>query len=311
MNKQLHIGYIGNFIPPESTENHRKLSFEKLGHIVYPFQENQTSANILLSWIDKLDALFYSHTHDTSYIIPFLKDIFVEYKKKNIPTASVHLDLWRGLKRWEDVGKEATWFTEYVFTPDNTGDWPTPINHYYLPPGVADKFCYLAEPDFKKYPYEIVYIGSRGYHPEYPERRQLIDFLKSKYGNRFGLYGNDGIEVVRGHELNVLLASTKLVIGDSCFANQPNNQIKGYWSDRIPEITGRGGVLLHPYIKNCPHNSIVWYKPGDWQDLENKIEYYLENREDREIKRLGGFEYTKNFATYTKRAEDILRKIEK
>ena len=35
----------------------------------------------------------------------------------------MHLDLWRGLARWSDVGKEATWSADFIFTPDDTGEW--------------------------------------------------------------------------------------------------------------------------------------------------------------------------------------------
>lgn len=307
--KYLTIGYIGNFIPPESTENHRKWSFEQLGHKVIEFQENQTKSWELISWMKGLDVLFYSHTHSPDYIIPGLIDVFRQYKEAGVPTASLHLDLWRNLKRWEDVGKEATWNAEYVFTPDNTGEWPEGINHHYLMPGVVGKYCYFAKPDHKKYPHEIIFVGSRGYHPESYMRPQLIDWLKKEYGNWFGHYGNDGIAVVRGDELNVLLASAKIVVGDSCFANQPGQQIKGYWSDRIPEITGRGGMLLHPEIQDCPHNGVAWYKPGDFADLKEKIDFYLNNREEREIKRIVGQDWTKNNATYTHRSREILERI--
>lgn len=307
MNK-LKIGFIGNFKPQFSTENDRKWSFEQLGHEVIPFQENETRADDLRLLMPELDLLLYSHTHDPSYRIVGLYDVFEEYKKAGKPTASVHLDLWRDLARWSDVGNEATWFAEYIFTPDNTGDWPAMVNHKYLMPGVIARDCNMARPNVSLYPHEIVFIGSRGYHPEYPERRMLIDFLKKTYGNRFAHYGNDGLQVVRGEALNVLLASAKIVVGDSCFANSPK-PIKGYWSDRIPEITGRGGFLIHPKIAECPHKGVGWYEPNNTDDLKNKIEFFLENREEREVQRIVGHDWTKKNATYTKRAQEILDAI--
>ena len=60
----MNIGYIGNFIPPFSTENDRSKDFRKLGHEVIPFQENEVTADFVINNLNGLDCLFYSHTHD-------------------------------------------------------------------------------------------------------------------------------------------------------------------------------------------------------------------------------------------------------
>ncbi|MGK7630853.1 hypothetical protein, partial [Salmonella enterica] len=77
----------------------RKWSFERLGHTVIPFQENETTASQLLNAAPDLDLLIYSHTHDPSYVIADLIDVFKEYKEAGIPTASAHLDRWLWLDR--------------------------------------------------------------------------------------------------------------------------------------------------------------------------------------------------------------------
>ena len=88
------IGFVGNFTVPYTTECEREWSFKKLGHEVIRFQENQTTAAQLLEAKDNLDLLIYSHTHDPSYVIADLIDVFKEYKEAGIPTASAHLDRW-------------------------------------------------------------------------------------------------------------------------------------------------------------------------------------------------------------------------
>ena len=52
--------------------------------------------------------------------------------------------------------------------------------------------------------------------------------------------------VIRGKELNDLYATAKVVVGDTLCKgfNYPY-----YFSDRLFETTGRGGFLIHPYIK--------------------------------------------------------------
>lgn len=303
------IGFIGNFIPPFSTENDRKWSFEKLGHKVFTFQENDTTPEELLMCLPKLDLLFYSHTHDPAYVIPDLIKVFQKAKEMGVPTVSVHLDRWAWLKRVEDVGKEATWFTEYIFMADGSPEAVKlykkfKLNWHYLKPGVVERDCYIADPAPEVFPHEIVFVGSRGYHPEYPEREALVHFLQKVYGDRFGHYGNDGLGVVRGEDLNTLMATAKVVVGDSCFGGRPN-----YVSDRYYETRGRGGFLLHPKVEGVDHHGVGFYNPRNLNDLKKQIDYYLEDSTEREILRNQGFSWVKENETYTNRAKEMLEVI--
>lgn len=298
------IGFIGNFSISYTTENDRKWSFEKLGHKVITFQEDKTKAEDIINSLDNIDVLFYSHTH--GWDIPKLKEVFAECKSRRIPTASVHLDLWRGLKRWHDVGNESTWHTEYVFTPDGTGEWPEGVNHQYMRPGVKESSCYIAQPDPVKYPHEIIFVGSDGYHPEYQQRPQLINFLKQTYGSKFGLYGGSGYPTIREHELNVLYATAKIAVGDSCFS-QSDTPIKKYYSDRIPETMARSAFLIHPRNKFLEHLPIEFYNNLD--DLREKIDYWTQKENETERKKRASIahEYAKKHDTYTKIGEEILK----
>lgn len=305
----LTIGFIGNFIPPFSTENDRKWSFEKLGHKVIPFQENQTTTIDLLKAMSSVDMLVYSHTHDPSYVINGLIDVFKQYKLAGIPTVSVHLDRWLWLDRIKDVGKEATWFTEYIFMADGSPEAAElydkiGLNWFYLPGGVIERDCYIAEPDHQKYPHEIVFTGSRGYHPEYPFRPQLIDFLKATYGNKFGHYGNDGIRVVRMQELNTLYSTAKIVVGDSCFGGRPY-----YVSERYQEVRGRFGFLIHPKVEGLENHGVAQYEKENLESLKHAIDYWLHRDDEREHMRKQGHEWVKHNETYTDRARQILETV--
>lgn len=305
----LTIGFIGNFLPLYSTEQDRKWSFEKLGHKVIAFQENQTTAQELIDAMHELDMLVYSHTHDPSYVIDGLIDVLKEYKKFGVPTVSVHLDRWLWLDRVKDVGKEATWFTEYIFMADGSPEAvelydSLGLNWYYLPGGVIERDCYISEPDHAKFPHEIVFTGSRGYHPEYPFRPQLVDFLKATYGDKFGHYGNDGIKVVRMEELNTLYATAKVVVGDSCFGGRPN-----YVSDRYYEVRGRGGLLIHPHVDRFDNFGVINYQHGDLEDLRLKITNVIENPDWALQQRLAGYNWVKSNETYTHRAQTILNVV--
>lgn len=306
----MNIGFIGNFMPGAkqcfSTECDRKWSFEKLGHTVIPFQENETTALQLLQAKSELDMLIYSHTHDPSYVIADLIDVFKDYKTAGVPTVSVHLDRWLWLDRVKDMGQEATWFTEYIFMADGSPEAAQKydelgLNWYYLPGGVIERDCYMAAPDHDKFPHEIVFTGSRGYHPEYPFRPELVDWLKETYGDRVGIYGNDGIRVVRMKDLNTLYSTAKITIGDSCFGGRPR-----YVSERYQEVRGRGGFLIHPFVPGIENAGVAHYNHPDLENLKDTIDYYLEHSKEREFMRFQGHEWVKYHETYTHRSQTII-----
>lgn len=307
--KKLRIGFIGNFNVPFTTENDRKWSFEKLGHTVIPLQENETFGYELISQLSEFDLLLYSHTH--GWKIEGLKEVFAAYKDANVPTVSVHLDRWAWLARETDIGTEATWFTEYQFMADFSPEAQElykkhSLNAHFLKAGVVERDCYLAQPDSVRFPHEIVFVGSKGYHPEYPERPALIEFLQKTYGEKFGHYGGGSkYGTIRGHDLNTLYATAKIVVGDSCFGGRPN-----YVSDRYYETRGRGGVLLHPFIKgDMDTEGVIQYNPRDSQDLKEKIEFYLNFDHEALDARTRGHEHVKKYETYTNRAEEMLEVI--
>lgn len=298
-----NIGYIGNFEPEHSTENDRAYALNLLGHKVFAFQENKTTSGLLLQYASQLDLLLYSHTHDPSYVIPDLIQVFKFYKERHIPTATVHLDLWSGLSRAKDLGKEASWFTEYIFTPDITLNSQFP-NHRYLRPGIKDTSCYLAAPDYVNFPnHDIVFLGSRGYHPEHPFRATLLNYLDTL--PNFHQYGPGGIRTVRGHELNTLIASSKIIIGDVCLSGK----IPNYWSDRVPEVTGRGGFMIHPFVEGLHNPGVIYFEPENLAILDELIKYYLNEPGKRKEYSGLAMEYTKTTSTYSIIMEELLCQI--
>jgi hypothetical protein len=229
-----------------------------------------------------------------------------------IPTVSYHLDLYVGLQRNGGIGSDPFWNTEYVFTAD--GDPESQkyfeslgINHYWLPPAVYEPECTLEDVPKTK---ELIFVGSYGYHPEYPYRPQLIDWLKSEYAGRFEHWGSEGMGHVRGAELNLLYASTKVVVGDSLLLPDHIN----YWSDRVPETLGRGGFLIHPKIKGMPYKDAVhlrYYEHGNFKQLKYLIDHYLKADEEREKIRKQGHEYVKKNLPYTNLLLEMLSVVGK
>jgi hypothetical protein len=309
----MKILFLGNFEAEHSSENYYLKTFRKLGHEVVTLQEGKATSRDIVRNSGDIGMFFWVKTHgwNTQGITSILKD----FKVKGIPTVGFHLDLYMGLQRWKQYEHGDYFQVEHFFTVDKLmADWlnqNTQTKGYFLPAGVFEDECFLGTPNKEKYPHDIIFTGAKGYHPEWPYRPQLIDWLQANYGSRFGHYGNGGMAQVRGVELNNLYASAKIVIGDTLCKdfNYP-----WYSSDRLFEVCGRGGFLIYPYITGLETfyeagEEIEFYEFGDFFGLKQLVNKHLENDKQREQMRVAAFERTIHEHTYTNRLQTILNTI--
>ena len=296
--------YIGNFAPPFSTENHVAASLRELGVQVVQAQENALSVEALDRMARDVDLLLYTKTWGLRGpgALRWITDL-------PIPTVSYHLDLYAGLPRGRDLRNDPFWRTTHVFTPDGGSEdffRAQGIRHHYLRAGVYGAECHLAEPDPGRAA-DVCFVGSSEYHPEWPYRRRLLDFLRETYGRRFVKHGSPE-SCVRGEDLNRLYASVKVVVGDSLCLGFDHPY---YWSDRIYETLGRGGFLIHPYIfgleqELVDREHVVYYPFGDLGALRRLIDHYLVHDDEREAIRKRGHAAVKASCTYVHRARQML-----
>ena len=270
-----NITFLGNFQVPYSSENHHVKSLEALGHKVLKLQEGVVQSDKIYSraLIFQTDLFVWVHTH--GWETPgnmSMADVLNKFKQLNIPTMTYHLDLWFGLDRQKDLEQDNFYQTiGHFFTVDKLmADWfseNTDVKGHFLTAGVYDRECYLdASYDKNNFDYDVIFVGSKRYHPEYPYRPQLIDFLRETYGNRFLHVGGDGdTGTVRGEDLNRIYARSKVAVGDTLNLgfNYPY-----YTSDRLFESTGRGGFTIYPMIKGIDEyfedgKEIVFYEHGN------------------------------------------------
>jgi spore maturation protein CgeB len=127
------------------------------------------------------------------------------------------------------------------------------------------------------------------------------------YPKDFVHHGWGGEDEIRGEVLNNYLASAKIIVGDSV-------PTPYYWSNRIYEILGRGGFLIHPKVEGLdkefkPYKHYVPYERGNWSQLKEIIDYYLVHDEERKKIQMAGFRYCKKHYTYTKRVAELLKQI--
>lgn len=312
----MKIAFLGNFVVNFTSETHWAKSIESLGHQVQRLQETSAPTDLILKTALDSDVFVWVHTHGFklkgSLTMP---QVLEKLKEAGIPTVAYHLDLYMGISRWKEYENDPYLRDlQYFFTVDKfMADWVnknTKTKAFYLPAGVFDRECTMLPP--QRVRYDIIFTGSRGYHAEHPFRPQLIDFLRQTYGQRFIHIGNDGeVGMQRGMRLNQIYRNAKIVVGDTL---QINFDYPYYYSDRLFEVPGRGGFSIFPDIKGVeecyePGKEIVLYKHGDFDDLKEKIDYYLAHEEEREAIRKAGFERTKRDHTYVNRWQFILDKI--
>jgi hypothetical protein len=313
----LKITFIGNFNVDYTSETHHCKSLESLGHEVIRLQEGvATTSDILKNGLES-DLVVFVHTHGWETKGPYtIAESFDYFREHGVPVITYHLDLWFGLQREKDIHNDPFYKSlDYFFATDKLmADWfneNTNVKGEYIPAGVYDGECYL---DFSGDAMcnEIIFVGSKGYHPEWQYRPQLINWLKENYDNRFTHVGGDGdTGTIRGDRLNRVYAGSKIAIGDTLCIDF---DYPYYFSDRLFESVGRGGFTIFPYIRGIEDNfeidkEIVTYKYGDFEELKQKIDYYLQHPDERETIRKAGFQRVKKDHTYKERWKEILRRI--
>lgn len=315
----MKIAFLGNFEVSYSSENHHAKSLEALGHEVIKLQENVTNADVVIESSREADLFVWVHTH--GWVIPDGEinkgsDVVSIIKGFGIPVISYHLDLWFGIERQKDLEQDPFYKQlDYFFATDKLMcDWfnaETNVKGVYLPAAVFHEEAILLDEPIRN---DVIFVGSKGYHPEWQYRPQLIDWLLNTYNTSFTHVGGDGdTGTVRGLELNRIYARTKVAVGDTlCIGfDYPY-----YFSDRLFESTGRGGFTIFPYIKGIEDcfeidKEIVVYNFGDFDQLRSKIDYYLEYEDEREAIRRAGHERTKKDHTYLNRWQFILNTVTK
>ena len=307
----MRIAFLGNFAVPYSSETHHARSLQTLGHEVVRLQEPSTAVSVITEQALRADAFVWIHTH--GWDIPGIDFALRAIKNASIPTLTYHLDLWWGLQRQKDVRSSPYWDLDHFFTVDKKmADWltdNTPVKGHYLPAGVFDEECFIStEPS--PFANDVIFVGSRGYHPEWPWRWQLIDWLRDTYGSRFTHIGGDGDSgTLRGAALNAAYSGSKVAVGDTlCLGFD----YPWYASDRLFEAPGRGGFQIFPRIKGIPElmdGTMPFFDFGDFDGLKELIDYYLEHDQGRETLRTLCHAHVKGHHTYVHRWQTILDTI--
>lgn len=305
----MRVLYVGNFRAEHSTENHVARALEHNGHDVIRVQESRElwAKKPDSVFLDETDFVLWTTTYD--YAPPSTFDaqrhFLVEMGERGIPVVGYHLDLWWGLDREHRLRESPFFSVDLLCTADGGHDeqWAE-INpmHVWFPPAVSLAECELGT--FREgYAHDVVFVGSwqGGYHAESWHRHQLVKWLKRRVAV---FYPRPGEHALRGEALRDLYASAKVVVGDSCMVPS----LRRYWSDRVPETTGRGGYLIHPWVEGLPeaHPWLTMWQAGEWDTLGDLIDMALADDDKRREIAEKNRAHTMKHNTYERRMEQLV-----
>lgn len=316
----MNLAYVGNFGPAHSTENEVRKALDKLGHDVWLCQEGERARfDELVARVHEFDVVLWTRTKDLCDRIPVAtqRRLLLDARRAGVPTVAFHLDRWWGLRehgREDSVWSEPYFRVEHFFSTDGAHDaeWAAAgVNHHWMPPAVSEFECVPGAPR-DEWRADVGFLGSvRHYHGEHPHRAELVRWLRDTYGDRFKQFPGDGQPGIRGDDLRDLIASVKVWVGDSCLAPRADGgPMVRYWSDRVPEITGRGGFLLHPEVEGLreQHRILTW-PMGDWDALRERIDQALASDLWRESVAKVCTAETLERHTYTVRMAQVLEAV--
>ena len=239
---------------------------------------------------------------------PFMKSL-----SRHCVTVGWHADLFWGVNRpiWK---RSAMWAAAVVFTADGGHDaeWEKMgVNHSWLLPGVRKRWTQTEARLRASDRCDVAFIGSNGgnYHKEWSYRAELVAQLREmcdRNGWRFRNPGGDTRRVERNRRMNDFYRSAKVTVGDSLCLDRESSL---YWSDRVYEATGRGGLLIMPEIaalRTQSENRLPMYRWGDWNGLEGQIGAFLSDSEANSAVRSSCREWTAQNHTYNNRVAQLL-----
>jgi spore maturation protein CgeB len=306
----MKVLHVGTFTCPNAESISQALEAE--GVSVTRVEESSVSADDVVSmarghdWLlceeGRLKNDHWSSKDGKNHIEGYFQKVIDE---AGVPIVSWLTNIFMGVEPREiEVKHNPIFQADVVFSTDGGHEEAfkaAGVVHVPLRQGIDVREAYIANGDYPTRA-QIGFIGSV-YDNIWPYRKKLVDWLAATYGDKFEHFGQDG--KIRHDELNRLCATLKIVVGDS--VRSPR-----YWSNRIYEITGRGGFIIHPMTEGLdeeftPYEHFIPYEYGDFKGLKEKIDYFLTHDAEREKIRLAGFEHCKTNHTYGHRVREMLK----
>lgn len=319
----MKIAFLGNHVPTFSTESHVALSLESLGHEVVRFQEGEVRAVEVARLVAQsgADLFIWTATYGLSVTGGTREEraqMLEDLRAAGTPSLGFHLDRWWGLDRQDQIPVEPFFRVDLLATADGGHEREfveAGINHVWSPPAVYHGEVGLGRKR-KSLQAAVCFVGSwKSYgHKEWePHRLAMLDAVRQVANLR--CWPADGRRAVRGALLNDIYASTAVVVGDSCLVPSPDGSPASFYhSDRIPETLGRGGFLIHPWVKGIDEHykdgeHLRLYELGNHAELQGLVQHYVAHPDEARSIAEAGCAHVREHHTYRHRLERLLEMV--
>jgi len=183
------------------------------------------------------------------------------------------------------------------------------VNRYELHQGIDPSIHYECNEKINSFAKDVYSADVAFFGSLYtPERRELHDLLKSKYGSRYKQWGGKGFEQgLWNAEFRKAVKLSKVIIGDNF-----TNEVAGYWSDRVYLTLGCKGFFITHYVKGLEKVFNIGEELDTWNnktELIEKIDFYLKAEKLRDQIAYNGYSVVQEKHTYDNRIKFILETI--
>ena len=151
-----------------------------------------------------------------------------------------------------------------------------------------------------------------GFFPESKYRREVVETLRTNFGDKFGVFGNfPGANSNFNHDQ---ILESKNYCGAKIAISVSHFCIPKYASDRLIRALGSGVFVLSHYFEGIEE----MYTVGEHldvfhnlQELTEKVNYYLEHEDERKRIAAAGQEYVKRTYTFENMIDNLIKLYEK
>src|SRR3990167_142144 len=197
----------------------------------------------------------------------------------------------------------------YIANDVFSGQYKGLQNCYYFPFDVSSKDFDSVE---SKKIWDVTFFGSwipQGHRQEWLQaiNKEVPVTIFSWNNKEWPKEFKHTFPAVYGEEFSKSVSQTKICLGFSV-----NSYTWGYWSNRVGKILSCGGFLLYEYT---PGMELFLREGADYfsspEEAVEKIKYYLQNEEKRQIKASLGYMQGRDRFTSEERVKDLMILIDR